>query len=511
MRKALLVILDGYGYREETEGNAIAMARKPFIDSLASMYPFRTIEASGLPVGLPSGTQGNSEVGHLNLGAGRVIPQDITKIDLAIETGVFKRNPAVLGLLSEVQSRHGDVHMMGLVSDGGVHAHIRHLKELIPVIAENFRGNVFIHAATDGRDTYPESGVKFIKDLQEFISQFPNIHIATILGRFYLMDRDKRWERVARAYRALVEREGHRARDPVAAIKSSYEMGITDEFIEPVVIELDERLNPRVKEGDGIIFFNFRADRAREITRAFVDDEFPYFDRRKIHRLSYVGFTLYQEDLPIEVAFPEEDIHNTLTEVVTSAGIKVLKVAETEKYAHVTYFFNGGEEKPFPLEDRKLIPSPRVETYDLKPEMSAPEITEAVIEGIKSGEYGLIVVNFANPDMVGHTGIIPAAVKAIEVVDSCLARIWEVKPDDMDILITADHGGAELMIDFVNGGPHTSHTTNPVPVYLLNDSYTLRGGDAALKDIAPTILNIMGIPVPTVMTGQSLIATPLES
>jgi 2,3-bisphosphoglycerate-independent phosphoglycerate mutase len=441
----------------------------------------------------------------MNLGAGRVVPQDITKIDLAIETGQFRRNPNILAILSQVASRRGDLHLMGLVSDGGFHSHIRHLKELIPMVVENFKGVVFIHAATDGRDTPPESGIRFITDLEDFIRPYPNFHIATLMGRFYMMDRDKRWERVGRAYRAIVSREGRRVHNAIEAVKQSYAMGITDEFIEPSVVVYDGAIDPRVKDGDGLIFFNYRADRAREITRAFVEKDFPYFDRRKINRLSFVGFTLYQEDLPIQVAFPEEDVHNTLSEVVTSAGISVFKVAETEKYAHVTYFFNGGVEKPFPNEDWKLIPSPHVETYDKKPEMSAPLITDALIEGLRSGKYGLIVVNFANPDMVGHTGFIPAAVQAIEAVDGCLSRIWEVKPDDMDIIITADHGNAELMVDFINGGPHTSHTTNPVPFYILSDEYTLREGDAALKDVAPTVLDIMGLKQPRVMTGVSLI------
>ncbi len=505
MRKALLIILDGYGYRKETEANAIALAKKPFMDGIASSYPMRTIEASGQPVGLPRGTQGNSEVGHLNLGAGRMVPQDITKIDLAIETGEFKRNPKILALLSQLASRRGDLHIMGLLSDGGVHSHIRHLLELIPMVAAHFNGNVFIHAATDGRDTPPESGIKFIKRLEEAIAPYPNFHIATVLGRFFLMDRDKRWERVSRAYRAMVQREGRRAASPELAVTKSYEMGITDEFIEPSIISLNSNLHPLIKDGDGIIFFNFRADRAREITRAFVSDDFDGFKRRKLSRLSLLGFTLYQEDIPMEVAFPEEDIKQTITEVITSAGLKVFKTAETEKYAHVTYFFNGGAEDPFPGEDRKLIPSPRVRTYDLQPEMNAPLVADAVIEALGKNEYSLIVVNFANADMVGHTGFIEAAVKAIEAVDGCLMRIWKVRQDDVEVIITADHGNAELMVDFINGGPHTSHTINPVPFYVLNKSYKLRRGPAALKDVAPTILDILGIEQPRVMTGVSLI------
>jgi 2,3-bisphosphoglycerate-independent phosphoglycerate mutase len=507
MPNVLLIILDGYGYRAEREGNAIALADKPFMDGVASHFPMRTLEASGQPVGLPRGTQGNSEVGHLNLGAGRMVPQDITKIDLAIETGQFQRNPKILALLSEVSSRRGDLHIIGLVSDGGVHSHIRHLLELIPMVAGGFRGNVFIHAATDGRDTPPESGINFIRELENAISPYPNIHIATIMGRFFMMDRDKRWERVARAYRALADRQGRRATSAANAVKSSYEMGITDEFIEPAIIPIDSTLQPWVKDGDGIIFFNFRADRAREITRAFVADDFPFFERRKLHRLSFIGFTLYQEDLPIQVAFPEEEIQQTLTEVVTSAGLRVFKTAETEKYAHVTYFFNGGEENPFPGEDRELIPSPKVKTYDMKPEMSAPLVCDAVIKALGSGVYGLMVVNFANADMVGHTGFLRPTIKAIEAVDACLARIWDAKPEDFEIIITADHGNAELLEDFVNGGPHTSHTTNPVPFYILNDAYTLRDGEAALKDVAPTVLEIMGIEQPPGMTGRSLIAS----
>jgi len=506
LSNVLLIILDGYGYRKETEANAIALAKKPFMDGFASQFPRRTLDASGQPVGLPMGTQGNSEVGHLNLGAGRMVPQDITKIDLAIETGEFQRNPGILGQLADVASRNGDVHIMGLVSDGGVHSHIRHLKELIRMVAANFRGNVYIHAATDGRDTYVESGVNFIRDLMETIESYPNIHIASIMGRFFMLDRDKRWERIARAYRAIANHEGRKVSDPLEAVKNSYSIGVTDEYIEPSVIKLDSALDPRVKDGDGIIFFNFRADRAREITHAFVDDNYNNFERRKIKRLSFIGFTLYQENLPIEIAFPEKDIPQTLTEVVTSSGLKVFKTAETEKYAHVTYFFNGGQETPFPNEVQKLIPSPRVRTYDLKPEMNAPMVADAVIGALQSGEYGLIVVNFANPDMVGHTGMMDATIKAIEAVDGCLSRIWEAKPDDFEIVITADHGNAELMEDFVNGGPYTSHTTNPVPFYLMNKSFTLRKDSGALKDVAPTILQLMGIEQPAVMTGESLIA-----
>ena len=501
----MLIILDGYGYREETEANAIAMANKPFIDGFASQFPSRTIEASGQPVGLPYGTQGNSEVGHLNLGAGRMVTQDITKIDLAIETGQFKRNPKILAHLAEVESHRGDLHIMGLISDGSVHSHIRHLMELIPMVASNFRGNVFIHAATDGRDTYNESGVNFIRDLQDAIAPYPNFHIASIMGRFFLMDRDKRWERVARAYRAIANHEGREVTDALEAIKHSYAMGITDEYIEPSVVRMDDSLDPRVKDGDGIIFTNFRADRAREIVRAFVGEDFPHFPCRKFRHLSFIGFTLYQEDLPIEIAFPVEDIPQTLVEVITSSGLKVFKTAETEKYAHVTYFFNGGKETPPANEVHKLIPSPHVETYDQKPEMSAPMVADTVIEAF-GGEYGLIVVNFANPDMVGHTGVLEATIKGIEVVDNCLRRVWEAKPDDFEVIITADHGNAELMVDFINGGPHTSHTTNPVPFYLLNKNYSLREGEAALKDVAPTILQLMGIEQPAVMTGRSLIA-----
>ncbi len=509
VRPVMLVIMDGWGWREETEGNAIRMAKTPNLDCFYNKYPFTLLEASGEAVGLPPGQMGNSEVGHLNLGAGRIVYQDLTRINMAIEDGSFFRNEVLVSLMKEVKKRNSVLHLFGLVSDGGVHSQMEHLFALLKLARMIGLKKLCVHAFLDGRDTDPHSGIDHLKRLEREMDELEVGCICSLIGRYYAMDRDKRWERVEKAYRALVYGEGRKARDPLQALRESYDAGETDEFVKPVVITgPDGEQKPRVSDGDGVIFFNFRADRARELTRAFTENDFSEFDVSGRPKLAgYVTMTQYDETFDLPVAFLPQHLDHILGEEVSNAGLFQFRIAETEKYAHVTYFFNGGEETPFKGEDRLLIPSPRdVATYDQKPEMSAYEVAEALVERIKEDKYQLIVVNFANGDMVGHTGVLEAAIKACEAVDECVGKITEAWISlGYAALVTSDHGNAEKMIS-PDHGPFTAHTNSPVPFYLLDnarkDAVLNRG---ILADVAPTILHIMGLPIPPEMSGKVLI------
>jgi 2,3-bisphosphoglycerate-independent phosphoglycerate mutase len=507
----MLMILDGWGINTRDSGNAVHIARTPNLDELGKSYPTTRLQCAGQAVGLPEGIMGNSEVGHLNIGAGRIVYQDLLRIDRAIADGSFHRNTVLQDAMSKVAQQRSTLHLMGLVSDGGVHSQLTHLMALVDMARQAGVDKVYIHAILDGRDTPPDSGATFLTRLQRHLVAGGIGKIATVCGRYYAMDRDNRWERVEKAYRLYVHGEGRKRHDPIAAVKESYHHDQTDEFIEPVVVTNSAGipLLP-ITDGDGIIFFNFRADRAREITRAFTTADFDGFQREVFPNLcDYVCMTLYDEKFPLPVAFPPFHIEKILSEILSRERLRQLRIAETEKYAHVTYFFNGGEEKPFPLEDRCLIASPRdVATYDLKPEMSADPVTDEVLARLKSERYDVIVMNFANMDMVGHTGVLPAAVKACETVDRCIGRIVrQIKAMGGVALITADHGNSEVMID-EKGRVHTAHTLNPVPLILVDDSRrnaVLRNG--ILADIAPTILELLAIEKPIEMTGSSLLAS----
>ncbi len=504
--------MDGWGWREEKEGNAIRLAGTPNLDALKASYPFTLLKASGEAVGLPEGQMGNSEVGHLNIGAGRIVYQDLTRINLAIKDGAFFKNPVLKKAFQMAHKSGGKIHLLGLVSDGGVHSHIEHIYALLEFAKkEGLCERTFVHAFTDGRDTPPTSGIEYIKALLEKMSQLSCGKIATVSGRYYAMDRDKRWERTALAYKALVLGKGLYASDALEAVKKAYERGETDEFIKPTVILSEGKPVATIDDGDVVIFFNFRADRARQLTRALTDPDFKEFPREKFPHLAYfVCMTLYDETFDLPIAFPPEHLKNIWGEVVSKTGLYQFRTAETEKYAHVTYFFNGGEETPFPREERKLVPSPRdVPTYDLKPEMSAYEVTDEVIARIKSGKYHFIVMNYANGDMVGHTGVLEAAIKAVKVVDECVGRVisaWRKYTNGAPAIVTADHGNCEMMIDPETGEPFTAHTANPVPFYLIDDRFKnspLQEG--ILGDIAPTGLYLMGIDIPEEMTGKVLL------
>ena len=508
-KPVVLMVLDGYGLNEKTEGNAIAMANTPVMDKLMAEYPFVKGNASGLAVGLPDGQMGNSEVGHMNIGAGRIIYQDLTRITKDIEDGTFFENKVLLQAIENCKKNNSDLHLWGLLSDGGVHSHNSHLYGLLEMAKKNGLENVYVHAFLDGRDTPPASGKDYVQQLEDKMKEIGVGRIASLSGRYYAMDRDNNWDRVKLAYDSLVTGEGVKATDAVKAVEDSYANDKTDEFVLPTVIT-DENGQPLslVKDGDSVIFFNFRPDRAREITRAFCDDKFTGFERDFL-KLTYVCFKDYDETIPNKlVAFEKEEIKNTFGEFLAAHGKKQLRLAETEKYAHVTFFFNGGVEDPNVDEFRLLVNSPKdVATYDLKPEMSAPEVGMDLVEAIKSDKYDVIVINFANPDMVGHTGVIPAAVKAVERVDSLVGdAVQAVKDVDGVLFICADHGNAEKMIDYETGAPHTAHTTNPVPFILVNadPSWKLREG-GCLADIAPTLIEVMGMEQPKEMTGKSLI------
>ena len=508
-KPVVLMVLDGYGLNDRTDGNAIAMAKTPVMDKLMAECPFVQGQASGLAVGLPDGQMGNSEVGHMNIGAGRIIYQDLTRITKSIEEGDFFENKGLMAAIENCKKNDSDLHLWGLLSDGGVHSHITHLYGLLELAKKNGLSKVFVHAFLDGRDTPPASGKDFVAQLEEKMAEIGVGKIASLSGRYYAMDRDNNWDRVQKAYDSLVKGEGIKATSAVKAMEDSYAQDVTDEFVLPTVIT-DEAGNPLsvVKDNDSVIFFNFRPDRAREITRAFCDDKFTGFDRDFL-KLTYVCFKDYDETIPNKIiAFEKEVISNTFGEYLAKCGKKQLRLAETEKYAHVTFFFNGGVEDPNADEFRLLVNSPKdVATYDLKPEMSAPEVGMDLVEAIKSDKYDVIVINFANPDMVGHTGVIPAAVAAVERIDGLVGDAVEaVKEVGGVMFICADHGNAEKMIDYETGEPHTAHTTNPVPFILVNaepDMKLREGG--CLADIAPTLLEIMGLEQPAEMTGKSLI------
>ncbi len=505
----MLMILDGWGINPEAKGNAVAMAKTPVLDELFRRHPATRLSCAGEAVGLPAGVMGNSEVGHLNLGAGRVVFQDLMRINSAISDGTFFQNPAFLEVMASVKQGGSTLHLMGLSSDSGVHSDLSHLYALLELAVRQGIEKVFVHVITDGRDSPPDSGIGYVRKIRAAIDRVGVGTIATICGRYYAMDRDKRWERNEKAYHLYTRGDGIRETDPMKAVEAAYGRGETDEFIQPVAL-VNGAGDPLgiMRDGDGVIFFNFRADRARQITRALTDSDFAEFRRDVFPRLcGFVCMSLYDETFTLPIAFPPVTMQNILGEVISRSGRKQLRIAETEKYAHVTYFFNGGEETAFPGEDRCLVPSPReVATYDLKPEMSAREVTRKLLNRMSSGEYALIVVNFANMDMVGHTGVLNAAIKACETVDTCVGEIiGKLKSMGGAALVTADHGNAEKMVD-INGNPHTAHTLDPVPLILVDDSRNgerLREG--VLGDIAPTILEIMGLEKPVEMTGRSLI------
>ncbi len=499
-RPVMLVILDGFGWRAESADNAVAQASKPTFDRLWASSPHAFLHTSGLDVGLPDGQMGNSEVGHMNIGAGRVVMQDLPKITSSLAAGELAKMPAFLGLVEKLKANGASLHLMGLVSPGGVHAHQDHAI-IIARTAAQAGVKVLIHAFTDGRDTAPRSGGECLRALQAALPQ--SARVATVSGRYYAMDRDRRWERVAKAYLAIAEGQGPRFADARSVVDDAYGREVTDEFVVPAVVG-DYR---GIRDGDGILCFNFRADRVRELLAAFLEPTFDGFARpRTISFAGAVGMTRYSDELApfLGVLYPPQSMANLLGEVVSRAGRVQLRAAETEKFPHVTYFLNGGHEQPYPGEDRILVPSPKVATYDLQPEMSAPELADKVVAAIDSAKYDLIVLNFANPDMVGHTGSLPAAIKAVETVDTCLGRIVEaIGRQHGALLVTADHGNCELMRDPVTGGPHTAHTTNPVPVLLVGTE-TKRLHDGRLADIAPTLLHLLGLPQPAEMTGHSL-------
>lgn len=510
----VLVILDGWGLRETPAGNAIAGASTPNMDNCLENYPHTVISCSGEDVGLPGGQMGNSEVGHLNIGAGRVVYQELTRISKAVRDGDFYENDVLRQAVDHAHKNGSDLHLMGLLSDGGVHSHTEHLFALLELCRRYRLERVYVHCFLDGRDVPPDNAAEYIRQLEGKIKSLNTGRIATVMGRYYAMDRDRRWDRTQRAYRALVAGEGLKALSPEAAVRESYQRGETDEFVQPTVIEGgDGKPVATVKSGDAAIFFNFRPDRARQITRAFVDRDFSGFERGEaLKNLYFVCMTQYDKTIEAPVAFRPQRLRNTLGEVLSAAGIKQLRLAETEKYAHVTFFFNGGVEPPYPGEERILIPSPKVATYDQKPEMSAPEVTEELVGQLKFDRYRVIIMNYANPDMVGHTGDMEAAVRAVETVDRCLGRVMSAVLEKNGVaVITADHGNAECMRDEA-GHPVTAHTTDPVPFILVGEQYKgagLRPG--RLEDVAPTILDLLGLGKPAEMTGSSLIIQNSES
>ena len=502
------MILDGYGLNEKTEGNAIAQAKTPVMDGLMKDYPYVKGYASGLAVGLPDGQMGNSEVGHLNMGAGGIVYQELTRITKEIEDGDFFKNEALLDGMKNVKENNSALHLYGLLSDGGVHSHITHLYGLLEMAQKEGIENVYVHCFLDGRDTAPTSGKGFVEELEAKMKEIGVGQIASISGRYYAMDRDNRWDRVEKAYNALTKGEGETAESAVAALDASYAKDVTDEFFVPTVITKDGKAVATVNDNDTIIFFNFRPDRAREMTRAFCADEFDGFDRGARKNVTYICFTEYDVTIPNkEVAFKKVELKNTFGQFLAANGLKQARIAETEKYAHVTFFFNGGVEEPNEGEDRILVKSPKVATYDLQPEMSAPEVCDKLCTAIRSDKYDVIIINFANPDMVGHTGIMEAAVKAVETVDACVGKAVDaLKEVGGQMFICADHGNAEQLVDYETGAPFTAHTTNPVPFILVNadESYTLRE-NGCLADIIPTLIELMGMKQPEEMTGKSLL------
>ncbi|MBQ8848533.1 MAG: 2,3-bisphosphoglycerate-independent phosphoglycerate mutase [Candidatus Gastranaerophilales bacterium] len=501
-KRALLCILDGWGISNDTESNAVYSAKTPNFDNYMKNMPSTTIHADGLSVGLPEGQMGNSEVGHLNIGAGRVVYQELTRINKAIDEGEFFKNEEFLNAIKHVKENNSAMHIFGLVSPGGVHSSMKHLNALIEMMAKNDLKDVYIHAFLDGRDTPPKSAYEYLMQTEEELKKHNLPKIASIIGRYWAMDRDKRWERVERAYDCLTKGIGTKEESSSIAIQNSYSKNITDEFVEPTVIS--ER---RIQDNDAIIFFNYRPDRAREITRTFTDESFDGFERKvKLNNLYYVCMTQYDETMNVPVAFKPQTLTNILGDVLDNNNIKQFRTAETEKYAHITFFFNGGVEKSGKLETRALVNSPKVATYDLKPEMSAYEVCDNVLKAIDNPEYGFILVNFANPDMVGHTGVMEAAIKACEAVDECVGKIAQkALENNIDMIITADHGNAEWMFNKETNSPQTAHTTNVVPFIIVSkDAYELNK-DGALCDIAPSILDLLEIAKPQEMTGKSMI------
>jgi len=502
-KPVILCILDGWGYRDQTEDNAIKLANTPVYDRLWNSVPRAWLKTSGLAVGLPDGQMGNSEVGHMNLGSGRVVMQDLPKIDKAAETGELARNPRIVTYIEKLKASGGTAHIMGLLSPGGVHSHQDHMVALTNILGSHGIP-VRVHAFLDGRDTPPKSAIPFVEKFENDIKSTSDARLATVIGRYWAMDRDKRWDRVQKAYDLITTATtDHKIDNATAAIEAAYARDENDEFVAPTVIGDYTGM----KDGDGLLMANFRADRAREILTAFVDPGFDGFTRDKsISFAAQTGLVEYSTALNVflDVVFPSEDVKNSLGEIIANQGINQLRISETEKYAHVTFFFNGGIEQPFKHEDRILVPSPDVATYDLKPEMSAPEVTDKLVAAINSGKYGTIIVNYANPDMVGHTGVLSAAIKAVETIDACIARLEEaVINTGSAMIVTADHGNVEMMMDETTGQPHTAHTNFDVPALLVN--HTAKFNDGALSDVAPTLLHIMGVAQPAEMTGKNLV------
>ncbi len=507
-KTTVLMILDGYGLNDNPKMNAVYTANTPNIDKLMATYPWKKGYASGLAVGLPDGQMGNSEVGHMNMGAGRVVYQELTRITKAIEDGDFFENKALLDAMNNVKEHGSALHLWGLVSDGGVHSHNGHLYGLLEMAHRNGIENVYVHAFLDGRDTAPSSGKGYLEELENKMSEIGVGKIASISGRYYAMDRDNRWDRVQKAYDVLTLGQGNTAASAASAIDASYAEGVTDEFVVPTAITEDGHPIATVQDNDSVIFFNFRPDRAREITRCFCSDDFDGFERTSHPHVHYVCFTEYDVTIPNKViAFEKVKLTNTLGEYISSLGLTQLRLAETEKYAHVTFFFNGGVEEPNPGEDRILVPSPKVATYDLQPQMSAPAVGEKLVEAIKSHKYDLIIINFANPDMVGHTGVLQAAVDALEAIDVCVGNAVDALIEEGgQMIMCADHGNCEQLEDYETGEPLTAHTTNPVPFVLVNykEGVTL-AENGRLCDLAPTLLAMMGLPQPPEMTGLNLL------
>ncbi|MBE7011027.1 MAG: 2,3-bisphosphoglycerate-independent phosphoglycerate mutase [Ruminococcaceae bacterium] len=501
----LLCILDGYGVNSVTDGNAIAAAKTPCMDALLAKSAYTTLDASGMAVGLPDGQMGNSEVGHTNIGAGRIVYQELTRITKSISDGDFFTNEALLGAIKNCKEKNSSLHIMGLLSDGGVHSHNSHIYAIVKLAKQEGLSKVYLHCFLDGRDVPPSSGKDFVAALQDELTAIGCGKIATVMGRYYAMDRDNRWDRVEKAYMAMTSGIGERLPNAVAAVQASYDKEVTDEFVIPVVVTENDAPVGMIAEGDSVVFANFRPDRAREITRTLVDPEFDGF-AREYQKLHYVCMTQYDKTMPnVDVAFRPQTLENTLGEYLAKNNLTQLRIAETEKYAHVTFFFNGGVEAVSEGEDRALIASPKVATYDLKPEMSAYEVTEEALARIRSDKYDVIILNFANCDMVGHTGVFDAAVSAVEAVDTCMGKVVdEVLAKGGIALVTADHGNADQMVDPENGEAFTAHTTLPVPFVVAGKEVTLREG-GCLADIAPTMLQILGLPQPSEMTGKSLI------
>lgn len=507
-KRVMLVIMDGLGYGRDYPGNAVKLANKPNLDWLIKEFPNTSIKASGLDVGLPDGQMGNSEVGHLNIGSGRIVYQDLSLITKEIQDGDFFKNEALLNVVRSAKDNGKALHLLGLLSEGGVHSHISHVYALLELAKREGLDKVYVHAFLDGRDVSPTAGIKDIENLIDKMNSIGVGKLATITGRYYAMDRDKRWDRVEKAYDAMTISEGKKTENPLISIEEEYALNITDEFMIPTVITKDGNPVASIEDGDSVIFFNFRPDRAREITRAIVDTEFEGFERKKTVSTNYVTMTEYDKTIQnVTVAYAPKQILNTFGEVVSRAGLKQLRTAETEKYAHVTFFFNGGVEQPYENEERILVPSPKVATYDLQPEMSAYQVKDNVVAKMKAQDPDVIILNFANPDMVGHTGVIPAAIKAIETVDQCVGEIAKVALEyGYDLLITADHGNSEQLIDYETGKPFTAHTTNVVPlIYVTNEKGITLLDDGRLSDLAPTMLDILNIEKPAEMTGHTLI------